>query len=62
MRSLVHSAIATAIIAALVASPAMAQAVGTKVPEPTDLALFAMGVIGLVIGRRGARRRDRDED
>lgn len=31
------------------------------VPEPSDLALFAVGVAGLVIGRLGSRsRRHRD--
>lgn len=39
----------------LLASPAQAEA--TKVSEPSDLALFALGVIGLIIGRRAARRK-----
>jgi hypothetical protein len=44
------------LILLLAATPAFAQT-STAVPEPTDLALFALGVIGLVIGRQGARRR-----
>ena len=39
----------------VLASPAHAEA--TKISEPSDLALFALGVIGLIIGRRGGRRR-----
>lgn len=31
---------------------------GTAVPEPTDLTLFAIGVLGLIVGRRVARRKD----
>ncbi len=31
------------------------------IPEPTDLALFALGVAGLLIGRRAAMRRRIDE-
>jgi hypothetical protein len=30
---------------------------GTKVPEPADFALFAAGVIGLLLGRRVSRSR-----
>jgi hypothetical protein len=30
---------------------------GTAVPEPADFALFAAGVIGLLLGRRGSRSR-----
>ena len=29
----------------------------TAVPEPADFALFAAGVIGLLLGRRGSRSR-----
>ncbi|MFN3551900.1 MAG: PEP-CTERM sorting domain-containing protein [Novosphingobium meiothermophilum] len=38
-------------------SSAAAQGVGTSVPEPTDGALFALGVVGLIVGRRIAKRR-----
>lgn len=45
-----------------VAAPASAGG-GTPIPEPSHLALFALGVIGVILGRAGARkRRDRDED
>jgi hypothetical protein len=45
-------------VAALVsaATPALAQT-SISIPEPTDLTLFALGVIGLIVGRQGARRR-----
>lgn len=31
---------------------------GIAVPEPSDITLFAIGLAGLIIGRRVARRRD----
>lgn len=31
---------------------------GTAIPEPTDGALFAIGLAGLIIGRHVARRKD----
>jgi hypothetical protein len=31
---------------------------GTSIPEPTDGVLFAIGLAGLIIGRRVARRKD----
>ncbi len=43
----------------LVASPAMAQG-GISIPEPSDLTLFGLGVVGLILGRRAARRKPRD--
>ncbi|MBB4613313.1 hypothetical protein [Novosphingobium taihuense] len=39
------------------ASPALAQSAGISIPEPTDGALFAMGVVGLIVGRHIAKRR-----
>lgn len=48
-----------AIVLALLALPAFAQPMArAQVPEPTDLALFALGVVGLVVGRHVAKKRD----
>lgn len=44
-----------------VASPAVAQA-GTQIPEASSLTLFALGVAGVLLGRRLAQKRsDRDD-
>lgn len=43
-----------ALVMLALAEPAMA---ATAVPEPTDFALFLLGVAGLIIGRRSARAR-----
>ncbi len=43
----------------MTAGPSLAQASGgTAIPEPTDGALFAIGLAGLIIGRRVARRKE----
>lgn len=48
--------IAVALLIALgSATPAFADSVA--VPEPTTLALFGLGVAGVIIGRRGGRSR-----
>ncbi|CAH0495814.1 hypothetical protein [Novosphingobium sp. CECT 9465] len=39
------------------ATPALAQSAGISIPEPTDGALFALGLVGLVVGRQVAKRR-----
>lgn len=50
--------ITLAITAALAAiAPAMAQSGGISIPEPTDGALFAIGLVGLIVGRQVAKRR-----
>lgn len=38
------------------ATPALAQ-VGTSIPEPSDMLLLGMGVLGLILGRRGGHSR-----
>ena len=50
-------------LAALIASvaPAMAQT-SVPIPEPTDLTLFTLAVIGLIIGRRSSRARPKRDD
>ncbi len=47
--------LAITVAAALAASPAWASG-GVTIPEPTDLTLLALGVAGVIIGRRGAKR------
>ncbi len=41
------------------ASPALA-ASAESIPEPSNIALFGLGMIGLILGRRGGRRKPRD--
>lgn len=51
--------ISALVLFVMTAGPALAQASGgTAIPEPTDGALFAIGLAGLIIGRRVARRKD----
>jgi hypothetical protein len=65
-----HAALATSMALIFLASPANAtrgghhhggssggSSGGTSVPEPADFALFAAGVVGLMIGRRSSRKR-----
>ncbi|MGC1269219.1 MAG: hypothetical protein WA842_01340 [Croceibacterium sp.] len=50
------------ILACLVtAVPALAQQ-GAQVPEGSQLTLFALGVLGVIIGRRASMGGKRDED
>ena len=44
------------VLSILVAAPAMA-AGGISIPEPSDLSLLALGVVGLLVGRHAAKRR-----
>lgn len=47
----------------LAGAPAVASLTsGTPIPEPSDFALFLLGVAGLIIGRRTARNRSRKDD
>ena len=51
--------ISALVVFVMTAGPALAQASGgTAIPEPTDGALFAIGLAGLIIGRRVARRKE----
>ena len=59
-----HRMIALAVVPStllLIAAPASA-ASGTAIPEPSNWALFALGVVGVLIGRFGVRTRRRDDD
>jgi hypothetical protein len=58
----VKLAILAAFPAVLLASSGTGR-VANAIPEPTDLALFAFGLTGLLIGRRmAAKRKDDDKD
>jgi hypothetical protein len=39
-------------------SAAVAQSGDAAVPEPNNILLFAIGVLGLILGRRNGRRKD----
>ncbi len=52
------SRFAVPVLLLIAAAPAWAVA-GAPVPQPADFALFAAGVAGVLIGRRGARIRRR---
>ncbi|GHA03173.1 hypothetical protein [Novosphingobium arvoryzae] len=41
-------------VALCAAGPALASS-GASIPDPSNLALFAIGVLGLIIGRQGSR-------
>jgi hypothetical protein len=47
-------------IALLAAAPAHAQG-AAQVSEPSQLALVALGVLGVIVGRNAAKRRNRDD-
>jgi hypothetical protein len=47
---------------ALTATPALAST-GAPVPEGSAVTLLALGLVGVIVGRRGSmRRKDRDKD
>ena len=41
--------------------PAQRERRASILPEPSNLVLFAAGVAGIIIGRRGSRSRRRDD-
>lgn len=45
----------------LLAAPAHAQG-AAQVSEPSQLALVALGILGVIVGRNAAKRRKSDED
>lgn len=45
----------------LAAAPAAAQA-GSQVPEGSNLMLFGLGVLGVIVGRRASMRKNRKDD
>jgi len=49
--------VSSLLLAIASATPAFAQSSGISIPEPTDGALFALGVVGLIVGRQIAKRR-----
>jgi len=46
----------------LLSSAAAAVSSGIAIPEPSNWALFGLGVAGVLIGRFGLRPRRRDDD
>ena len=54
-RGIFRISVAGAVLWVATASPALAS--GFSIPEPTDITLLALGLAGLIIGRRGAKRR-----
>jgi hypothetical protein len=52
-------AIAVAVL--VLASPAYAQG-AAQVSEPSQLALVALGILGVIVGRNAAKRRKSDDD
>lgn len=49
------------LILLMAATPAHAWA-GIQIPEPSNLALFALGLIGVAVGRRLSRHRRQPDD
>ena len=57
-RSFARTLLAGALLVLVPASAAFAQTADASVPEPNNIILFAIGVLGLFLGRRNGRRRD----
>jgi hypothetical protein len=52
---------AFALLLLVLAAPAHAQG-AAQVSEPSQLALVALGVLGVIVGRNAAKRRKSDDD
>lgn len=50
------SRIVSFLLALATASPVLAAGGSTTIPEGSALTLFALGILGVIIGRRGAMR------
>ncbi|HTM94995.1 MAG TPA: PEP-CTERM sorting domain-containing protein [Croceibacterium sp.] len=51
---------AFAILVLIAAAPVHAQG-ATQVSEPSQLALVALGILGVLVGRNAAKRRNHDD-
>ena len=49
------------VIVLMMSSPALAQS-SVKIPEPTDIALFALAIAGLIVGRRSSKAPPYDDN
>ena len=49
------------LIVLMMSSPAFAQS-SVKIPEPTDIALFALAIAGLIVGRRSSKAPPYDDN
>ncbi|HEX4847533.1 MAG TPA: PEP-CTERM sorting domain-containing protein [Novosphingobium sp.] len=45
------------LLAAALSTPALAQAASTAIPDPSGVALFGLGLAGVILGRHLSRRR-----
>jgi hypothetical protein len=52
---------ALALVLLVVAAPAYAGG-AAQVSEPSQLALVALGILGVIVGRNAAKRRKSDDD
>ncbi len=50
-----------AVLALVLAAPALAAGGSVQIPEPGDAALFVVAVVGLILGRHASRRAPRPD-